>query len=221
MACRRDLISDDRTYFVEFDVTALMAGDYEARSQFLREMFQMGAVSVDEIRQTIGYNKLPNGEGDRRFVQVNMQLLDAFTPESPTGEAQPQASAGSQEAEESSGEEQPAEEGPDAEPAEGSPGAQEGRAAEALWQTTLRRLAATEADGILDRRNKPAKLEAWLQQHETRMRGDLEAAGAATGRDTDQFVADWMDRTRELLLECHRSGRPYEEVTGTWTCRTN
>jgi hypothetical protein len=158
MACRRDLISDDRTYFVEFDVTALMAGDYEARSQFLREMFNMGAVSVDEIRQSIGYNKLPNGEGDKRFVQVNMQLLDAFTPESPTGEAQPQASAGSQTPEESPSEEQPAQEEPQPEPAAAGPGAEEGRAAEALWQTTLRRLAATEADGILDRRNKPAKL---------------------------------------------------------------
>jgi HK97 family phage portal protein len=220
MACRRDLISDDRTYFVEFDVTALMAGDYEARSQFLREMFNMGAVSVDEIRQSIGYNKLPNREGDKRFVQVNMQLLDAFTPESPTGKAQPQASAGSQATEESPSEEQPAQDGSQPEPAAAGPGAEEGRAAEALWQTTLRRLAATEADGILDRRNKPAKLEAWLQQHEARMRGELEAAGQATGRDTEQFVADWMDRTRELLLECHRSGKPYEEVTGTWTSRT-
>ena len=221
MACRRDLVTDDKNYFVEFDVNALMVGDHEARSQFLREMFQMGAVSIDEIRQSIGYNPLPNGEGDKRFVQVNMQLLDAFTPESPTGEAQPQASAGSQTTEESPSEEQPAQEEPQPEPAAAGPGAEEGRAAEALWQTTLRRLAATEADGILDRRNKPAKLEAWLQQHEARMRGELEAAGQATGRDTDQFVADWMDRTRELLLECHRSGKPYEEVTETWTSRTN
>ena len=219
MACRRDLVTDDKNYFVEFDVNALMVGDHEARSQFLREMFQMGAVSIDEIRQSIGYNPLPNGEGDKRFVQVNMQLLDAFTPESPTGEAQPQASAGSQTTEESPSEEQPAQEEPQPEPAAAGPGAEEGRAAEALWQTTLRRLAATEADGILDRRNKPAKLEAWLQQHEARMRGELEAAGQATGRDTDQFVVDWMDRTRELLLECHRSGRPYEEVTETWTSR--
>ena len=221
MACRRDLVVDDQEYFVEFDVNALMAGDYAARSQFLREMFHMGTLSVDELRQAIGYNPLPDGKGDKRFVQVNMQLLDAFTPESPTGEAQPQASAGSQEAQEDQSTQPPAEEEPDAQPAAVDASGQEGRAAEALWQTTLARLAAVEADGIIDRRNKPAKLEAWLQQHEARMRRELEAAGKATDRDTEAFVVDWMNRTRDLLLDCHRSGKPYEEVTATWTSRTN
>jgi hypothetical protein len=28
-----------------------------------------------------------------------------------------------------------------------------------------------------------------------------------------------MNETRDLLLECHRSGRPYEEVLETWTDR--
>ena len=221
MASRRDLVVDDKQYFVEFDVNALMAGDYAARSQFLREMFNMAAISVDELRQAIGYNPLPNGEGDKRFIQVNMQLLDAFTEESPTGQAQPQASQGSQEAAEDAGEEPPAEEEPDAQPAAVNAGSEEGRAAEALWRTTLARLAAVEADGILARRNKPAKLEAWLQQHETRMRGELEASGQATGRDTEAFVVNWMERTRDLLLDCHRSGKPYEEVTEKWTSRTN
>ncbi len=221
MACRRDLVVDDQEYFVEFDVNALMAGDYAARSQFLREMFNMGALSVDELRMAIGYNPLQDGKGDKRFVQVNMQLLDAFTPESPTGEAQPQASEGSQQAEETEGQEQPSEEAPEAQPAAVATGADEGRAAEALWQTTLSRLAAIEADGILDRRNKPAKLEAWLTQHETRMRRELDAPGKATDRDTETFVVEWINRSRELLLECVRSGKPYEEVTEAWTTRTN
>lgn len=221
MACRRDLVVDDKEYFVEFDTNALMAGDYAAKSQFLREMFNLGALSVDEIRSAIGHNPLPDGKGDKRFVQVNMQLLDAFTPESPTGEAQAQASPGSQASEESQSEEQPAEEEPQAQPPANTVGADEGRAAEALWQTTLRRLASVEIDGIIERRNKAAKLEAWLQQHETRMRRELEAAGQATDRDTEAFVVNWMDRTREMLLDCHRSGKPYEEVTELWMSRTN
>ena len=221
-ACRRDLVVDDNQYFVEFDTKDLMVGDHAARSQFLREMFNMGVLSVDELRMSIGENPLPNGEGDKRFIQVNMQLLEAFTPESPTGEAQPQASQGSQETVEAESEESAqGQEEPNAD-ADGSSGDDdEGRAAEALWQTTLTRLSSIEASGIRDRRNKQAKLEAFLQQHETRMRSELEASGKATRRDTEAFVVEWMNTSRDLLHDCHVSGKPYEEVLESWTSRTN
>jgi hypothetical protein len=94
-------------------------------------------------------------------------------------------------------------------------------AREALFRTTLRRLAAIEADGILERRNKPAKLQAWLEGHEQRMRTELCDAAQATGRDIDTFVTEWMESTRDRLLDCHRSGKPYEEATKTWTDRAN
>jgi hypothetical protein len=218
-ACRRDLITEDRDYFVEFDTTALLAGDFAARAQFMREAFNMGALSVDEIRAQIGYNPLPDGLGNKRFVQVNMQLLDAFTLETPNGqpeEPQPSPSL-------------PA----DGEPPAGNDDALDGNdgpapgdaavtdAREALFRTTLRRLAAVEADGILERRNKPAKLQTWLEGHEKRMKTELQDAALATGRDIDQFVVSWMEETRDRLLECHRSGKPYEEVTSTWTERAN
>ena len=53
------------------------------------------------------------------------------------------------------------------------------------------------------------------------MRNELMDAAKATGRDIDNFVLWWMDETRERLLECHRSGKPYEEATKTWTDRAN
>jgi hypothetical protein len=90
-----------------------------------------------------------------------------------------------------------------------------------LFRTTLRRLAAVEADGIRERRNKPAKITAWFEAHEQRMRTELLDAAKATGRDIDEFVMGWMDESRNLLLECHRSGKPYEEATKTWTDRAN
>jgi hypothetical protein len=198
-ACRRDLITEDRDYFVEFDTTALLAGDFAARAQFMREAFNMGALSVDEIRAQIGYNPLPDGMGDRRFVQSNMQLLEAFDKVEP---AEPGATN-----DELDGNDGPA-------PADAAVG-------EALFRSTLRRLAAVEADGILERRNKAAKLQAWLEAHEQRMRTELCDAAKATGRDIDAFVAGWMEETRERLLECHRSGKPYEEVLTSWTDRAN
>ena len=222
-ACRRDLVVDDKSYFVEFDLSALMAGDYEARGQFMRECFNMGLLSVDELRAQIGYNPLPNGLGNKRFVQVNMQLLDAFTVNNPNGATQPQTAPLPQATEPANG--------PDAASADPGTGpapsdqpvadSQSRSVAEALFKSTLRRLAAIEADGILERRQKPAKLQVWLEQHEQRMRTELTDAANATGRDIDAFVLSWMEKTRDLLLECHRSGRPYEEVTATWTDRAN
>ena len=204
MACRRDLVADDKNYFCQFDVTALMAGDYAARSQFLREMANLGALDVDEIRAAIGYNPLPDGLGKKRFVQVNMQLLEAFTAATPTGQAPAVPAAG------------PAEPQPEAVAGQADGGIAEGRAEEVLFRSTLRKLASVEVDGILERRNKPAKLQAWLEAHEQRMRSELVDTAQATGRNVEAFVVSWMNRTRDLLLECHRSGKQYESVTEGW-----
>ena len=206
MAARRDLVVDDKTFFVGFDTNALMAGDYAARSQFLREMWNMGVVDIDEVRSQIGYNPLPNGMGKKRFVQVNMQLLDAFTPDNPTGQQAPQ---------------EPVQQPPAAAAVNAEAQGDQTQAAEASFRSTLRRLAAIEADGIIERRNKPAKITAWFEAHGERMTTELRDLAEATGRDIVAFVTEWMDESRNLLLECHRSGRPYEEATATWTDRAN
>jgi len=224
-ACRRDLIADDKNYFVEFDLSALMAGDYQARSQFLREMFNMGCLSVDEIRGQIGYNPLSDGLGDKRFVQVNMQLLDAFTVNNPTGAAQNQTAPLPAGGQQSQGQDSVSGDAADT-ASDGNDGptpadAATRSASETLFRTTLRRLAAIEADGILERRNKAGKLQAWLEAHEQRMKTELLDAAQATGRDIEVFVNDWMEESRNRLLECHRSGRPYEEATASWTDRAN
>ncbi len=202
-ACRRDLVVDDKQYFVGFDVNALMAGDYAARSQFIREMANLGALDVDEIRAQIGYNPLPNGLGKKRFVQVNMQLLEGFTLENPGGQPVDQAK------------QTPAP--PVAEPA--APPENDTRdlaAAEVVFKTSLRRLAQVEADGVIERRNKPEKLAAWFDQISGRMREELRDAANATGRDIDNFVVAWVNRSRDLLLGCHRSGQKYETVLEGW-----
>jgi HK97 family phage portal protein len=218
--CRRDLITDDRNYFVEFDTTALLAGDFAARSQFMREAFNMGALSVDEIRAQIGYNPLPDSLGNKRFVQVNMQLLDAFTVNNPNGATQPQTAPLPTDGEDEEEQDDDQTDGNDG-PTPAEQPVSDRSASEVLFKSTLRRLAAIEADGIIERRQKPAKLQVWLEQHEQRMRTELTDAAKATGRDIDAFVLSWMEKTRDLLLECHRSGRPYEEVTATWTDRAN
>lgn len=217
MACRRDLVVDDRNYFVHFDTTPLLAGDHEARAQFLREAFNNGAIDVDEYRAAIGYNPLPNGLGKKRFVQVNMQLLEAFTPDNPTGQKtdQEQGAGGAPGQEKSptgndtfDGQDA----GPDSEPSE----PRSFDTSEVIFRTNLRRLAAIEADGVIERRNKPDKLAAWFAQIGDRMRAELRDAANATGRDIDSFVVSWISRSKDILLGCHRSGKKYETVMETW-----
>jgi hypothetical protein len=48
------------------------------------------------------------------------------------------------------------------------------------------------------------------------MRIELRDAAEATGRQIDDFVVSWMNKTRELLLNCHRSGLKYETVMENW-----
>jgi hypothetical protein len=48
------------------------------------------------------------------------------------------------------------------------------------------------------------------------MRSELRDAAKATGRDIDEFVVAWTEKSRDLLLDCHRSGQKYETVTTRW-----
>ena len=166
------------------------------------DLWNMGALSIDELRAQIGYNPLDDGQGKKRFVQVNMQLLDAFTVNNPTGQqTQPQAESAASAV-------------PPDEPSAIDPQAR--AAAEVVFKTNLRRLAGIEADGILERRNKPEKIVSWIEAMQTRMRDELSDVAKATGRNIDEFVVNWTNRSKDLLLDCHRSGQKYESATEGW-----
>ncbi len=199
-AVRRDLILDDDNYFAEFDVRGLLRGDNAGRAQYFRDLWQLGVLSINEIRSAEGMN--PIDGGDKRFVQVNMALLESFVVEPPEPEVEPAA-------------EEPAPETMPADPAVEATRS----SALVLFKQTLRKLASIESDGIMERRSKPAKLAAWLEAHEKRMRNELCDSAKAAGLNIDDFSDAWMNETRELLLSCHRSGRKYEEVLETWTDR--
>lgn len=85
-AATRDLLTQD-DLFIDFDTTLFLQGDFASRSAWVRELFHIGVLSVDEVRAAEGLNPLPDGEGDKRFVQTSMALLSAFTDENPTAQA--------------------------------------------------------------------------------------------------------------------------------------
>jgi len=87
---------------------------------------------------------------------------------------------------------------------------------EVLFMTNVRRLAGLEIDGIFDRRSKPEKVVAWIDQMGERIKSELRDVAEATGRDIAEFSTNWSARSREILLDCQRSGQKYESVQSEW-----
>jgi HK97 family phage portal protein len=74
-AIRRSLLSpaEKARIFAEFSVEGLLRGDQASRSEFYNKLFQIGALSPNEIRRL---ERLPTYEGgDEHFVQVNMATV--------------------------------------------------------------------------------------------------------------------------------------------------
>ncbi len=72
----RDLL-DDQTLFAEHDVHAFLRGDSAARAAWYQQQFQMGVMSINEIRAAEGMNPI-GPEGDERFMQIQYTTVRAI-----------------------------------------------------------------------------------------------------------------------------------------------
>ena len=70
----RKLFNQRSAYFTNIDMTELLRGDVKSRSEYYREMWNLGVLSINEIRTREGLNPIP--DGDKRFVQLNMTTLE-------------------------------------------------------------------------------------------------------------------------------------------------
>lgn len=86
-AITRDLFRPEEraTYYAEFLVDALLRGDVAARGQFYQSLFNMGAISPNEIRAFENMN--PYAGGDKRYVQLNLVPVDQAGAGAPMGGA--------------------------------------------------------------------------------------------------------------------------------------
>lgn len=86
---RKLLLPNERKRFViEFDTTHLLRTDKAAEAQYLNTMFNIGAITINEIRRKNNLPDLP--DGDTPFVPVNLQTLGAATnPPQPPQEVEP------------------------------------------------------------------------------------------------------------------------------------
>lgn len=58
-------------YFVRHDAATLLRGDTAAQTAHNREMFAMGAKSVNEVRLQFGLNPIDDPNADKHFIPVN------------------------------------------------------------------------------------------------------------------------------------------------------
>lgn len=75
-ACRQRLLSDREraTLYLEFDTAGLLRADTQARAQYYREMFMIGALSQNDIRRRENEERIEGG--DRYYVPLNMVPTD-------------------------------------------------------------------------------------------------------------------------------------------------
>lgn len=65
--------------FVEFNVNGLLRGNTKDRAEYYRTMVNIGAMSLNEVRNKENYNKIVGG--DKHFMQLNMTTIEKIGEE--------------------------------------------------------------------------------------------------------------------------------------------
>lgn len=79
-------------YYTKLNVNALLRGDMAGRAAYFRDMWNLGVLSVNEIRALEDLNPVPDGE--KRFVQLNMTTLEKAGEQPEPAQAEPPATDG-------------------------------------------------------------------------------------------------------------------------------
>jgi hypothetical protein len=69
-------IEEQKEYYPKFLLDALLRGDTKTRSEALAKQFQNGALNIDEWREIEDRNPLPNDEGQKFYVPLNLITTD-------------------------------------------------------------------------------------------------------------------------------------------------
>lgn len=78
---RRKLFAREPDIFAEHLVLGLLRGDQAARAAYYKDLFNVGALSPNDIRELENENPIPGRAGDRYYIQMNMTTLDTVAGE--------------------------------------------------------------------------------------------------------------------------------------------
>jgi hypothetical protein len=79
--------------YCKIDSKGLMRGDSSARSNFYNTLFQLGAVSPNDVRRLEDMDPIEDEAADQYFVQLNMAPLKMPEPLAQAADGQPAAAA--------------------------------------------------------------------------------------------------------------------------------
>jgi len=174
-------------YYTKHNADALLRGDTAARSTFYREMFNIGAININEIR---GKEDLPSigTDGDKHFVPMNLIPIDKVD-EFAT------AKAGN---------------GMTEEPIDNPPGKNNaGKALQAVLAQDLERMIRKESAAAKAKMTKPKEFPAWLaeffEKHNATVRDAVKVAcrGWVLVSDCEQGAGELAEAIAEQ--HCLRS----------------
>jgi len=69
--------TERRVLFAEFMIDALLRGDSDSRARFYQALFNMGVLTINEIREKENLNSI-GPDGDRHYLQQNLAPIDMF-----------------------------------------------------------------------------------------------------------------------------------------------
>ena len=145
-ALKRQLLTPEERlrYSFKFNINARMRGDSAARANFYMRMFDMGSLSINEIRELEDLN--PIDGGDRYFVLANNRVpLDRIDDIALLQQGQQPAAA-----------EEPQEDDED------ESGSENEQAAKVLLRTAMRGLIGYEARAAVRAAEKPETFQKWM-----------------------------------------------------------
>ena len=94
-------------YYTKHNFNALLRGDAESRAKFYQMMLDRGVFSINDVLELEDRNPI-GPDGDKRFIPLNMQLLEKAGEEPPPGKVAPNAADPAASDEQPAADEQPA-----------------------------------------------------------------------------------------------------------------
>ena len=190
---------DSPSIYCKHAVSGLLRGDSAARASFYSAMFNLGVMSINEIRELEDWNPIEGG--DTHFVPVNLAPLVPPVPavSVPTTVVQPSTG-------EPSTQPAPSLPAPEA-PAVPATRTADPAAMRALAVATLDRLGRIEAKAVRGFARKPGAfltaVDQFYESHRSRLAEAIVPVLAAVGADQSRAVAiasEWVERSRADLL---------------------
>lgn len=63
-------------FYIEYDRDEMTLRDSQRETERIKTLVERGIVTIDEARAQMGFNPLPNGQGDVRLIPTNMSVVD-------------------------------------------------------------------------------------------------------------------------------------------------